>query len=632
MPYKNMPEELWSKMDSCVDRVMAQGHDKQSAIGICYTSLMQKEAKPMNGLQKLFANMFPQSVAKEQTEKMNENHDAGGRFASGGGGGGGGDGGGGSDKPKFTHSQRVKITGNVSGKGKRGVIKDIAPSGKYFNVHNSKGEHLGYFHESDLTDAEEKELQTRIKEFSPQYAQTESWDIQTASRIMGDLASLAASEANQQEPDHVAKIGKLIKDIQTFIADEIDEMINGKPEALGVYAKEGKRHSAGDQELIQKAHDHLVEAGAECMRIEKEADGHYRWWLFTTNSYEDTDKEIVSQKALEEDIERMDKEGDYGAVRFWHIGSPDPLTRSAGAGLDIGRCDFVGMIGRVRVDSGTFYDDAFGAAMAARSKEYGSSIGFFHPESEPDAQGVYHHIHSYERSFLPRAKAANQLTALSVIEKENNMGAKIEEKMAEFVKLAGSAEKAAELIEAATQIAANAEKLNLRSKEAGGAPDANEAKAKKKPMDDAEAEEEDTEVEDNPEEEDDEEEAKKEAALLDEFANGIKTDVIAAVKELIAASDTARAEKEGKAITALEATVKEQADTIKALQDQVAKLTGQAPKAIKQGFRASAADSNTAAEAPKVKEAALPSTPGVPQGLNSIIDMIVGQSNGLPTQ
>jgi len=40
MPYSNVPKKLWGKMDRCVESVMGQGHDKNSAIGICYNSIV----------------------------------------------------------------------------------------------------------------------------------------------------------------------------------------------------------------------------------------------------------------------------------------------------------------------------------------------------------------------------------------------------------------------------------------------------------------------------------------------------------------------------------------------------------------------------------------------------------------
>ena len=40
MPYKNMPPEKTGKMDECVTKVMADGKEKESAIKICYRSIM----------------------------------------------------------------------------------------------------------------------------------------------------------------------------------------------------------------------------------------------------------------------------------------------------------------------------------------------------------------------------------------------------------------------------------------------------------------------------------------------------------------------------------------------------------------------------------------------------------------
>lgn len=40
MPYPGIPDELIPKMEACVEKIMAQGHDKSSAIAICHTTLM----------------------------------------------------------------------------------------------------------------------------------------------------------------------------------------------------------------------------------------------------------------------------------------------------------------------------------------------------------------------------------------------------------------------------------------------------------------------------------------------------------------------------------------------------------------------------------------------------------------
>lgn len=42
MPWDNLPEALWEKMDSCVEQVKGEGNDEEAAIRICYASLTEK--------------------------------------------------------------------------------------------------------------------------------------------------------------------------------------------------------------------------------------------------------------------------------------------------------------------------------------------------------------------------------------------------------------------------------------------------------------------------------------------------------------------------------------------------------------------------------------------------------------
>lgn len=197
----------------------------------------------------------------------------------------------------------------------------------------------------------------------------------------------------------------------------------------GLYAKEkkekaGARHSGSDNSLIQKTHDMLCELGAACkeqprggpfestdkLTIFKDASGKYRWVSFSSSAFRDRDKEIVSTKALADDVARADADGKYGPLRFWH----EP-------GLDIGYTDFNAMEGRVLVESGGFHDERIGEALKGYQDELGLSIGFTHPADEPDASGTYHNIRRFERSIVPADKASNLLTQFVVKEEGINM-------------------------------------------------------------------------------------------------------------------------------------------------------------------------------------------------------------------
>lgn len=161
-----------------------------------------------------------------------------------------------------------------------------------------------------------------------------------------------------------------------------------------------------DGELIlTAAGQRAVRQKAASFMVFKDARGQYRWVAQSSTAYQDRDQEIVSTKALADDVQRADVDGHYGPLRWWH--SP---------GLDLGACDFNAMHGRVLIESGTFYSEAIAQKVARAVAGLEISLGFLHPPTEPDASGVFHHIRRFERSLVPRGKASNRFTAFAVKE------------------------------------------------------------------------------------------------------------------------------------------------------------------------------------------------------------------------
>lgn len=152
----------------------------------------------------------------------------------------------------------------------------------------------------------------------------------------------------------------------------------------------------------------------------KSADGSLRWIARTTTAYRDRDGEIITMKALEADAARMTATGQYGPLRYWHIGEPDPFNVAApwGPGLDIGDCDYSIVIGRTSIESGTFKSSEIGQAFAESADEYETSPGFFHPPDQPNAAGEFESIRRFERSPVPIAygRASNLFTGMTVKE------------------------------------------------------------------------------------------------------------------------------------------------------------------------------------------------------------------------
>lgn len=286
------------------------------------------------------------------------------------------------------------------------------------------------------------------KEFDVQDAMKEAWDIVAACNVLSSLAQLAQQEAGEDEeetPDDMAELADLMRGVMDFIDGEIEEMIaEDEPEAapemkeakqpglierLVNTLKAGARHSASDQDHLQQAHDHLVNAGAMC-NTEKQADGHYRWTIAATGAYQDRDGEWITQKAIEKWLPTFTPKesgsmptrsnGETLPLRWWHIEEPDIATRSKGWGIDLGTCDFAALHSKTLILSGLYDDDSIGASMKEQH-DLGASINFFHPRSQPTAAKEYHDIDIFSVSLLPEAKAAYPLTGQITAKEKTDM-------------------------------------------------------------------------------------------------------------------------------------------------------------------------------------------------------------------
>lgn len=221
--------------------------------------------------------------------------------------------------------------------------------------------------------------------------------------------------------------GKTIRpqDVDYLVSQGLLEQNNdGTPrqtaqgKALLAAAKRGDTQSARD--ALSRAHDR---AAVKSFTVFKDHTGAHRWIARTTTAYRDRDREILSSAALDADSQRMTATKAFGPLRWWHVGTPDPLsdTHPWGDGLDLGTCDYSVLIGRTRVESGTFFDPVIAEKVARAADGLEMSPGFFHPLDQPDAAGVFSTIRTFERSLVPSryARASNLFTGFTV--KEHSM-------------------------------------------------------------------------------------------------------------------------------------------------------------------------------------------------------------------
>lgn len=216
---------------------------------------------------------------------------------------------------------------------------------------------------------------------------------------------------------------------------------------------------AGEHECF-----YLTGGGAMPLTVIKQADGAYRWVLLSSNSFEDRDREVVSQKALESDVARADADGHYGPLLWWHLNGKRNKEGEQLPLVALGECDYNAMHGRMLVESGLFVSESVALAVEKEAPNLEVSLGFEFPESALDGEGVIHQITRTERSLLPRGKASNRITAVGVIQKELPM---LKDKLEALTKVLGGNK---ELVNQVLQLAETGEKeavaAGLRTKAA----------------------------------------------------------------------------------------------------------------------------------------------------------------------
>lgn len=316
--------------------------------------------------------------------------------------------------------------------------------------------------------------------------------------------------------------------------------------------------------------------------------GEWRWVLRSSTAYRDRDGEIVSIKALQDDCDRADSDGNYGPLRWWHV-----------PGLDIGDCDFNMVYGKTLVESGTFRSPEIAHAVAKEAKRLHVSIGFNHPRNQPDENGVFSKIKRFERSLLPMGRASNPFTAVPAVRKEHEDMASVQEKIKAFAALIKDDSVVESILKSVEASEKSADAAGAEFKEADEAE-----KAKKVEVEVEDEGDEEMGMEDETEEEKGFEDEGPFVGDLtpDEFGSLMATALSKTVDPIMQSIKELQGEQEA----TKEARTKEVdvlSRKIVALEKRLKELEGGTPKAAK-GYVASEADDNLVDENHRLKNAA----------------------------
>jgi hypothetical protein len=146
---------------------------------------------------------------------------------------------------------------------------------------------------------------------------------------------------------------------------------------------------------------------------QKEVNGELWHFTWSTNAFEDREKEIFSTNSLKRYVDQASEKEERGYFNLWHM-----------QGTDFARKEWQMVIGRFLVEAGPYTDDKAGLAAKEFFKKYGNG----HPEIAPEgwgcspefrylpeerATGTYENIWITRTSTLPRMAAANIWTETS---------------------------------------------------------------------------------------------------------------------------------------------------------------------------------------------------------------------------
>lgn len=142
-------------------------------------------------------------------------------------------------------------------------------------------------------------------------------------------------------------------------------------------------------------------------KIFTDPDGRQRWLSFSSNAFEDLEKELFTTEALKEAVAWADKSGERGPLLIYHVPS-----------AEVGQCDFQAVTSRFLVESGTFDDTPLGLKaldyFVKSDEDHQMSIGYqYRPGDELDGQ--YDWLRVIERSVCPFGTAANPWTDFQLI-------------------------------------------------------------------------------------------------------------------------------------------------------------------------------------------------------------------------
>lgn len=213
-----------------------------------------------------------------------------------------------------------------------------------------------------------------------------------------------------------AERGKKVVELANGYADRIEENFNKEMKDKEIDQKGGliEQIHKGVSQLVERLSpkNKDKEPAQEGFTVFKDKEGHLRWIAKYSNNFRDDEEEIIAEKSHKRFVELVDKGlAPYPSLLLWHEKA-----------WELGDADWVAYDDAgFALASGPVKKEAEGVAQwLSKQKDIRMSHGM--PRStikrdESDPSVIIEH-ETREVSILPKAKAANKLTGMYIIEKE----------------------------------------------------------------------------------------------------------------------------------------------------------------------------------------------------------------------
>jgi hypothetical protein len=403
--FSNVPQNLQSKMERCVQRVKADGKSKSQAIAICFESvvrgkdLMSTKQKAKRRKRRRAARALNRAKEKQAAGEP-LSHEEQTAIA----------------KASFKEDQQIspekaaaEVVEAIAGETEKIEVGEIGDVLEFEREEPEAEKHMGAHLVSDTPQPTSFADLDKVREVTD--------EVNKVQDVLYDAQLLVDNVLHESAPKDVS--GKL-----ATIADELDGRIENPPDRKEQgFLANFKEKILGGLEKAKLARAKKLGIGelkdASGIQVFKSKDG-FRWFGWVSNKWRDRDwpaepelgGQIITEAAHKEFVLWVDESPKERMPQYWHWHTPESAHKE--------RADWIDYSDGFLMMSGPLTEKEAELLTALNAKyDLAMSHGLVRSDLHYDKErGLIQKYRTFEASDLPRKFAANEWTDIVAIAKE----------------------------------------------------------------------------------------------------------------------------------------------------------------------------------------------------------------------